>query len=999
MSGEPDERHQDRSGPDENIRQSVPLELTGESGDGARPVAPPEGATRAPPREVLPAPPEIGAGARWLSRWLLFTGTSAAALSVASIGLAMRESGGTAAWRGGLIAFDCAVVILVLRSLLMHGVPAGKVCQRLFGGAGVTASALLLQVAWVRAAIGFVRVGPGHDLLAQVFVYGVLGLAGVIVFVQCLRDRPWACRTAAVSAAVLLGMVAAQPFTGYALFHGLPAVGGGSGLRPTTGLAVVAICAAAFTLLREPVGAEGRRPWALRLLAAAFLLATVAAAALLAARLAEQVARRQGAPHLAGTVLWIAALSWAAAALVPLVVAGADQAWRRRGRLGQDMVDSVHFMWLLVGLGGAGCLALWLPGRWPEGTLQRGLLVCGVLAGMLGAWLGSTRRGWAGRWALLPASGLAAAVICTFPQLIAFARKSSEGVGIVWIVATCTVWSCLVTSLVFAAIGLYVHRRRLRMAQPRRAAEGEVHLLATAGVAAGALLLALWFARVAGDASVRDALRQGLTAARLLVADMLALNGFQEFAPLVKRCGSYALYVLGTRAGVLGMGMALFVALGAHLLAASRVRWSYYVLTALWIVPLVAWLAFLLLEVWRLFFPVHAPHVVTPVGRILAETFAARLLLAAVLATLFIRAAEAYGTMLRLAARRSEPPERAPGPAGPNGPRMKNSHLAFLVRAGAYASVLGLGATLLLYAGPRTNAVPYQFGLLGAHWLSAVQNFVEGIGACMAEWTGYAVAGLLVAYLLVAVHEDARQGRPEAYPLVAGCWLLLLMPHVLGWMTMLRASRRPFEAGRSTALVLAAMVLAVLLVAACMLLWRWWRLVRSRPDADEEPEASDDSGAAHALGSVGLAAWFLVFVVALYVAFTGRQPAAALTPALGSLANSLALSVESVKYRLQNAGSLSAVTAGVAFASVLLLALHMLSRRRVAWARTALCIFWSGVILLSVGAAGYVLSRHPLGQWSRGELAAGLLAAAVLARVLLALANGRSWLLERPREP
>ena len=109
---------------------------------------------------------------------------------------------------------------------------------------GLAVAGLVGWVAGVHAVERLFQGEPVRELLSQLFVFGILGLSGTIVFIQCLRSRGWARRTASVAAIMFLAIIVAQPFTGYGLLGGRPAVSATFLAGQLPGLILVVLCAA-----------------------------------------------------------------------------------------------------------------------------------------------------------------------------------------------------------------------------------------------------------------------------------------------------------------------------------------------------------------------------------------------------------------------------------------------------------------------------------------------------------------------------------------------------------------------------------------------------------------------------------------------------------------------------------------------------------------------------------------------------------------------------------
>ncbi|MHC4480779.1 MAG: hypothetical protein ACYS1C_07400, partial [Planctomycetota bacterium] len=445
MPAEPDETNHSRddAAPEaDDLWDGVPLEL--ESGPGglqprSRPIG--EETAERPLADLLP-PEESPAPARWLARWLLLTGVVAAALALASIAALLLRGVRPAAWRGALLALDGAVIVLVARSFLVAGSSARRVCHRLFGAAGLTAAILLVLGALVQSTRRFLYGEPLSGLLSDLFVFGLLGLAGCTVSLQCLRRRGWACRTAALSALAFLALLALQPFTGYRLFPAAAAWASHPALPGWHWLLALGACGAGITVaqggLARPRGRRG--PW--KVLMGVWVVLLVAATALLSLRLGKEF----GADG-ASVRLWRGALCWELAALGPPLLAGLLLAWRSRGPLPLDVGRSSHFAWSLVALGGLAFLALWVPFHLKSGPLELLLVPGGILAAMGGAWYAERHGGWMSSWAVAPTVGFAVAALGSLEELLAFARTAGSPRGGLWGLGVAYLWCPLSVGL------------------------------------------------------------------------------------------------------------------------------------------------------------------------------------------------------------------------------------------------------------------------------------------------------------------------------------------------------------------------------------------------------------------------------------------------------------------------------------------------------------------------------------------------------------------------
>ncbi|MHC4592721.1 MAG: hypothetical protein ACYS8L_08520, partial [Planctomycetota bacterium] len=220
MASEPDEP--ERLDPDadagpEGPWDGLPLELEDlDSGSAVSAIPVGEETVERPLAELLP-PPGPPPATRWLERWLLLTGAVAVALALASIVACLLPNIRPTAWKAALLAFNGAVVVLVVRSLLVAGTPVHRLCHAVFSVSGIAVGAAVALGSLLRSAIRLVHGESLSGLLTDLCVLGLAGLAGCMVFAQCLRGRSWACRTAAVSVLVFAILAVLQPFTGSAL--------------------------------------------------------------------------------------------------------------------------------------------------------------------------------------------------------------------------------------------------------------------------------------------------------------------------------------------------------------------------------------------------------------------------------------------------------------------------------------------------------------------------------------------------------------------------------------------------------------------------------------------------------------------------------------------------------------------------------------------------------------------------------------------------------------
>lgn len=984
---EPDDAAEDEEPGAEDLWEGVPLSLEAETEAEKGPALPPgEETVERPLAELLP-PEGPSAAAQWLGRWLLLTGAVGVVLAVAAIVLALLMGARPVAWRGPVLAFDFAVIALIVRTFLVAGAPARIVCHRVFGVAGLAAAAVVASGALLHSVGRFIYGEPLSDLLTELSVFGLLGLAGCMVYVQCLRGRGWACRTAAVSAAVFLALLVLQSLTGYRPLGAGPAWTGMSLRDCWPGLAAVVACGVGFVVSREAV----RRTQAHRKAWSAAAVACVAALVGGSAFLAWRVALEHGIAA-ASLGLATAAAALEAAAFAPLLLAGAVLAWRKRGRLPADLRDATGFTWSLVALAGTACLFVWLPLHWHADRLELLVLATGTVAAVAGAWFVQTRGDWVGRWALMPATGLAVLVFCSLHGLVALA----QGVGSPQAVVV-FLWCVLVVGLVLAASGLVARRHRARCERPDEVLRGDVRLLSAAGWVLSGACLCVLFALRAGEPRALAGLGSVLHGAGRLLEDLLVLGVGRHLVRAAAQAVSPVGSFFGGTAGAVAGVAALLAVLVLHVAAASRVRWAFRLVAAVWAPVLCAGVLFALLCISRLLPPFRVPALTTPVGRLLGSYFAGRALFLAVLVALLVRLAEAWGSVVRAAwpRRGFRAASRAPAPpplAVPGG-----SHLSFLVGLGVVASAVGLALALLLHLGPEVEATLFELSGLARRCAHAAVEFGLHLGRLSAHWEGYAAATALIAFLLIAVHVEGRQGRAEVYSLLGALWGLVLLALTVAWVREVRATPRPAAPGVTLALGAAGLLLTVLFGAAVVLVGRWRRSEVRDVDAAGQRQRLGTTAAAHSLGSLGLALCLAGCAVVLHGALAGsaayrQQFAQAAARAVGSIQTSAA-QVDALKRTLEQSGDLGLGAAALTAASGAALLLHLLARYRIAWARMGLYVIWIVVAVVGTAALGYIANGQPFGAWSAWRVAGVLLLTAAVVRAFVALANSRSWLL------
>jgi hypothetical protein len=996
VSAEREKRDPDPSAPDSQDAESwegVRLELEASQ----RGLPPGEETISRPIAELVP-PPAPPPASPLLARWLLICAMPSLAFSLVSIALSLLDSGGVAQWQGGLLALNCAVILLVLRIYVLQGTPARRVCHWVLSLAGLGASAFVMQAALLRAAVRFIYGPPPPEVLTGLFACGLLGLAGTVMFVECLQGRGWACRSAAAACLAFLAMLVFQALAGEGILHwphelwaGVPAL-----FWPALGAA--ALGAGAFALTweryrsRQKLGA-----WAS---AAIGSLLVLGGAAVLGGQALMASDNAAGADAAAGAHrAWLVAALWEAAALLPIALPGAVFAWRQPGSLRKDVVEATQFLWIMVALGVVAMVGVWLPTHLSVDLLHMGLVGAGVCALATGAWLGAKRGDWAGRWILIPTAAVTLAVVCTLGQLQASTSRVLPGGSAFWPAAVTLAWCSLTVGLVFATAGLALKRHRARARSAGRLLWPDTHLLGGLGAVAAAGLLGLLFAIWAGEPAVVAVLRAGLADVGELAGDLLALVG----GSVVKGGALWVAGALGAAfAGPVFLPVAaavLGVILGVHLAALLRARWAAQAVAILWGAPLAAATALAGLYVVRLVLAAKAPDMATPAGAYLASSFPARLMLLGLAGVVLVRLWESLRAASAVASRR-EPQTPAAARAADQAGAPHERDLAFLVRVGLLAGSLGLGGALLLLRERGVDATLTELGLIAGDWLRAAGLLTAGLGGLAAEWVGYAAAVAMIVIVLLAVHGEALRGRVKVYPLLGLVWVVMVGVLGLGWWLEARATDLPAAPGRLPALAVTG-ILVLLLALATVTVWvRWWRLRARAADEEELQDNGDPLGAAHSLGSFGLLLVAAASSAVVYSALKANPhfavPLAQLAGAAVDFKDWLAFGVETARTHLTFYSTIGVAGTVLAAASLAVLSLHFASRHRWRGVRAMLVVLWSAAVLAGAVLSAHVLGQVPIGQWSAARILAAILLAAVLVRALLAIGSVAALLDVRP---
>lgn len=983
MDEQPDDLEPSEPPPEQETWDGAPLQLEGERAEAQTHAAE---ETLDQPVEGVPPPALLAPLGRWTARWLMAGGAGAAALALVALFTAFLGGPRPGQWQGALLALDTALILLLARVFLVGGLSLKSLSHGIFSTLGIVASGYALQTTVLGSAARFIQGEASPELLSELLVFGLLGLAGLIVFVQCFRGRSWACRAAAVAAVAFVLLCLIQGFRSGVVFGYTPAT---PDLPPGSWWPLLAVCvvaAGALPLLWDWARREARLDKR-RAAAPALCILVLLAGALLLARTTADV--HDGPATVA--LLWRLSAAWQGVTLLPLAALGLGLAWRNRHTLRTDMVESTRFAWFLVVLGGLACLALWLPTglSGSEGSLPAAVLACGVGAVMLGAWLGATKGDWVSRWSLLPAVLLAVAALSSLDVLL-----DLRGPGGPWGPVVGFLWASLVVGLVFAAAGIAVVRRRLRREEDRSSSWSDLHSLATTGTWLSVTALWVVFSLAAGTPAVAQGLTDTLRTVGVYVQDGLTLSLGTELSGLVIHAADrvYGFWAGSFEPAASGI---LFILLAAHVLATSRSRWSAYLMACLWWLPLVVLAVLTMALTTRLFFPLEGPVPATAAGRFVASHFAARLALLALAAIPTVRLAEAYVSVVGLCRREKKKyvsPLLDPESGRPTEPPGL-PHLVYLVRLGMVLAAVGLVTAVAIHPSPAGGRLLVGLGQVGRAWAQGLAGLTFSIGSLAARWTGYGVAAGLVVYMLVGVCYEARQGRVSTYPLLGTFWALLVAYLGAVWG---RAAAAP---ALSRPVLAAAAIPVVVLAGATAAVWiRWWRLAGNQAHVGEPVRDEGGGRSASSLGTLGLMLCGIGTLMLLH-GFLRTDPAYAERARrwLEGAQSVLDGLVDGVALRTVHAGpgesAMTALLLAVAAGAVLIV--HTLARHQSRTFRAVLCALWFAAVAVGVGAGVYALVEGEPGRLDAARLLGGFGVAVVMVRAAMALVNAPSWITSR----
>ncbi|MFW6189347.1 MAG: hypothetical protein ACOC7T_02850 [Planctomycetota bacterium] len=966
--------------------EGMPLELESST---ERPTPVGEETVERPVSELVPSGGHDG-GAAWLARWLLFTAVVALALSATSLVLAALNGSRPAPWRGGLLAFQCAVLLLLLRTCLTGGATASETGRWGLSLAGAGAGAFILTTVGLQSATEFIHAFQTPTaVLTELSIGGFLGLAVLVIFVQCYRGYRWAGRVAAVVAVGFCVLAPSLYLTGRSPVTA--SLSTAIGMPPDCWIALggAVLGTAAFVVARE---------WAddgpARLLGAAVPLAVVAVAAVFMGWVLSGAPNPETGANRAAVLAGV----WIAAALLPVAVVGAVAAWRTNRPLRDDVAESSRFLWILIALGIVAIVAVWLPHALSgDDSLRASIEAAGILALAAGAWFGVRGGDWGARWALVPVGALTLAVGCALPVALRYANRLLPRGGSLWHLLVAFGWFSMLVGLAFASAGLLVKRYRARRRERGDALWGDLDLLTFVGIGLTGTGLALIFALWAGRPETVSVLRQALQTVGHTARELLAVATGPTVQSLIlrgsARAANWVSQWSAPAAGAILLGLMLTV----HLIAASRARWGMYVVGAAWVLPLTAVTSLACVYAVRLLFP-QPQSLQTAAARYVASHPSARLLLLGALAAAVTRLWEAVGSTLSLS--RSEAPPAGHSPtACPPG---RQRHLALLIAAGLGTACLALVFAIVWWDGPAVMESFRQMGQLGSRWLGRASAMSGGVGGLVATSPLCAGAVLLTGFVLIAVHREGIRGRLTVYPLLGAVWLALMGALDFHWAMMLRATPLSSPVGRFSALAVTGLAFGALTLATLSVWARWWRLGdRSERTGTPSRGRRDDSASAHSLGSVGLAAVLLLGAAVCHAAFSTNagyaEWAAGTFARVQTLLQDLLFEAERLRAALSPGGADWVPAAAMAAVAGALFLVHYASRHPVRWARTVLFALWTNVALVGIAAAVYTLVRRPAGAWTGGQIVLWLLLVALTLRAVVGLANAACWLTETPR--
>lgn len=922
-------------------------------------------------RVDLPPGARPSAWSKGLAAWLLFTGCGALCFATMALVLVVAHGLRPTPWRAALVVFNIAVLVLVLRALVVQTGSARSVSRWTLGLGGLAATSLLLLLTVVRVGVRFVHATPPPQLLGEVLVFGLLGLASLVVYIQFLRRHPWAERAVALAGTAFLGTLAYMACTGGAARSAAPLLREKVGPAVPFGIGATVLASAALVAV-----------WHVRSMRKHSVVRRIGGAVAICAAIGGAAWATQGFAGSDGSGAKVQAAStvaiiWQAAALLPMLLPAMAHAWRTGRPLREDAAAATQFVWLVVGIGVVAIVSVWLPMQRQPEFLEKGIVAAGLLSLLACAWLAQGEGNWAAPWVLLPVTGVTVSVLCAIGALTRYAAASAPSVGLSWVALTALGWASVCSALLLTCGGLAVKRDRVRAHESYLVQRRDAHTLVLGGLVTTGGLLAVMIVHWLGEAEVLERMAAAHAAALAFARDLLILALGSGLGCRLAGHASAIGDALSGSAG--GFAAVLLLLLVVHLAAAAGTRWGAHLVALIWVIPLGAAAALTAAFAIRLPSPPPVPLLRTATGRYLGEHVTARALLFVFLALLIVRAWEC----VRCAGEVADAPFPTGGDNG--GPPA-----SLPVSAGLLVGAAGLGLALVWSGASGLEDAIVRLGLHGSEWFRSAVSLATHIGTLCASNGFYAGAVGLAALMLFAVHREAARQRLGAYPLLGTVWLVWLGVHVLRWVLWVRET--PFEAGVSGWAPVAAIgLLHAALAAALFSLWGQWQSVQrqNRPDslAPRDPLA-----AAHTLGNVGTWVLTAAVLVAAYAAFSQHALPGAAAGTVWNSASTLAretmTQLERARIALLGAelGRRTALVVGVSSAA--LLAVHLAAQKGMGVATALVFGVWGLAAISGAMALALALRQIAPGRWTGTALATWLLLALIVIAITISVIRG-----------
>ena len=943
--------------------------------------------------EFAPVPELASHSGRALAFWLAFAGCGAAAASAGAAALSVWDGGWLTGLEPSLLTFASSVVLLMLGILHAQKRPPAAVCRRAIEVVClVGCGAMLLRTAVHMGLELSIGTGPGPRLETLV-ACGVASAIGCALVALSWQGVGWARRCLAASVLAVIVFVALMAGRLALEWSGLVESVWHLSRRQRVPMAAVVLCSAGLAgTLTIAQWRAARRCLSVPVSVGWLLLLLGALGWTLAATSA------QPAPLQVGPLLGLSALA-IAAGLLPAAAFGVVAAWRSRGSFRSDMAGAAHAGWWFVLLGGPVLVALWLARGRGGSVVGATIILAGGASMIVAAWLGLRERawsapgqpatgGWMGRWggilagaAAVALAGGGAALRELFVQSGIGQPSAQFGVFLVFLWALITLW------LIHVAIGMAIvwrHGRARDDLAVRRADSGMIY---TAGWVLSGLVLWLYtVAATAGSVPRTRLLALAIDLWRLVQDGLRALAG-PWAADAAQSMPQWLVAVTGFPWSA-ALVFAVLCALAMHLLAAKGVSWARWVVVALWVPAVVAGAALLLVFASQLFLVSLGGAYATQLGRVLAASLTCRLAVFTIVLVLLVRLSDGLRAVAAPVSADGEP---------------LSATFGSLMSFGAMVCAAAAGLCVLLALGVRGEEVLFQLYRLAAVGVRRLPGVFGGAGGLSLYWTGYVVALALTLFVLLLVHEEARRGKVQAWPLMAAIWFALLAQvgavlwTIVGWL------RWPIEPGVPSVAMLGGALWIVLVVAVMGVLVQWWRRRRTYVRPDSGPAPRRTWPAVHGtFGRLGL----LVFTCLLSLAAYGVARRLLLTgvwystfyQAMQTASWSAGEGVHSLRAHVDPSGWTGRLVWVLAGLSGALLVAHYAAQYGLRPLRFVLVTFWSVVLLSCASLAGYLLAFGRPGQWSAGR-ALGMAALVVLILSLLnAVSTSWVWLIRQPAE-